>query len=249
MTALYPIREPVQDLFREADEAYASIKEHLRSAEWAELTHGEIERRLSDDGAELLRRLLQSHYTLRGQAKPLAPVVGADGMERTHVREGTGRQVETIFGTVRAERSAYSGRGRSALHPVDADLNLPHGKFSHEVERQVALGAARNSFDQTASLIDRTTAAAVANRQVEELAQSAATDFRAFYEERAFDPDSAEETGPLMILSFDQKGVVMRPEDLREATRKIGEKQARKLQTRYCKGEPHTRPSSRRGSR
>lgn len=241
MTALYTSQAPQEDLFSDADQAYASIKQRLLSPEWGDLEHAELERRLSPEGTELLRLLLQSHYTLRGQAKPLTPVVGADDAKRTHVREGTSRPVETIFGEVRAEREAYSGRGLSALHPVDADLNLPAGKFSQEVERQVALSAAQISFDATVDLVGRTTGASVAKRQVEELAQQAARDFHAFYEEREFDPAQAEDTGDLLILSFDQKGVVMRPEDLRDATRKIAEGNQRKLQSRYSKGEPHGR--------
>ena len=241
MTVLYSKESRYQELFRDADDAYESIKDHLLSREWGVLEHGELERRLTPEGWELMRRLLQSHYTLRGQARPVMAVVGMDGAERTHIRPETSREVETVFGTVEAEREAYSGRGLSALHPVDADLNLPQGRFSHEVERQVALGVAEKSFDGTVRLIGRTTGAAIAKRQAEELARSAASDFSEFYEEREFDPATADETGALMILSFDQKGVVMRPEDLREATRKVGENYRRKLQTRHCKGEKYGR--------
>jgi hypothetical protein len=45
----------------------------------------------------------------------------------------------------------------------------------------------------------------------------------------------------MLILSVDQKGIVMRPEDLRDATRKLAEGKLRKLETRHCKGEPHGR--------
>jgi len=120
-------------------------------------------------------------------------------------------------------------------------LNLAPSQFSLEVERRVALGAARNSFDATVELIAQTTRAGVAKRQVEELARRAAVDFDEFYARREFDSDHATEMGPLMILSFDQKGIVMRKEDLLDATRKIADGEARKLQSRRCKGEPHGR--------
>lgn len=241
MTAVYPSALLPENLFDFADVQYASIKERLISTDWGELDHGELERRLAPEGLELMRRLLQSHYTLRGQARPIVAVVGADGIERTHVRTETERKVVTIFGTVVAEREAYSKRGAPALHPVDADLNLPEDKYSHEVERQVALGAAERSFEATKRLIDRTTAARVGKFQVEQLAQAAAGDFDAFYELRKFVEGKTVDTGPFLILSFDQKGVVLLPEDLRDATRKLAEGNLRKLQTRYCKGEPHGR--------
>ena len=212
-------------------------------SDWVVLPESEVERRMFDEGAEVFRQLLQGHLTLRGQAKPVEPVIDSDGTAHTHIREGgeSGRPIESIFGTVRLERAGYRGRGLLALYPVDADLNLPPGKFSLEVERRVAVDAARNSFDSTGDLIERTTHASVAKRQIEGLARRAAVDFDEFYVRREFDSSSGTDMGPLMILTFDQKGIVMRREDLLDATRKISEGDARKLQSRHCKGEQHGR--------
>ncbi|MGH2360295.1 MAG: ISKra4 family transposase, partial [bacterium] len=165
----------------------------------------------------------------------------ADGIRRTHVRGDTHRPVVTIFGEVEARREAYSQRGVPALHPVDADLNLPEDKYSHEVQRRVALDAAEISFEGTVQSLGRNTAARVGKFQIEQLARAAAGDFEAFYELRKFVEGTVEATGPMLILSVDQKGVVMRLEDLRDATRKLAEGKLRKLETRHCKGEPHGR--------
>jgi hypothetical protein len=241
MKASYTNSAEMGGLFAEADELYACLKANVTSEEWRELEHGELERRAKPMADELMRLLLQDHYTLRGLAKPVGPVVGEDGVERTHLRDETDRRVETIFGTVQAERTAYSGRGLSALHPTDADLNLPDGLFSHEVKRQVVLGAIQNSFDETVSLVKRTTSAVVGKRQAEELVQSAAVDFSEFYDQRSFKAGALAGMGDVLVLSFDQKGIVLRMEDLREATQKAAAERARKLETRYCKGEPHGR--------
>jgi hypothetical protein len=78
----------------------------------------------------------------------------------------------------------------------------------------------------------------IAKRQVEELAVRAAQDFDAFYEQR----EPAPEAGPdLMVLSTDGKGIVMRHEDLREATRLAAEKKVNKLETRLTPGEKNNR--------
>ncbi len=241
MTAVYSSSLLPQSLFECADIHYCSIKEKVISRDWSGLDEGEIERRLAPECFELMRRLLQSHLTLRGQAKPTMTVVDAGGVERTNVRVGTHRPVETIFGTVRATRDAHSKRGLPALHPVDADLNLPVGKYSHEVQRRVALDAAEMSFESTMQSLVRNTAARVGKFQVEQLAQAAAGDFEAFYELRRFVEGTVAATGPILVLSVDQKGVVMRLEDLRDATRKLAEGKLRKLETRHCKGEPHGR--------
>ena len=252
MNALYNTESTIaRNLFREADETYAAIKLKVQQ-NWVELPESEVERRLFDDGAELLRQLLQSHVTLRGQARPVEPVVGTDGSERTHIREetGEGRPIESIFGTVHLQRIGYRGRGLSLLQPVDADLNLAPGRYSLEVERRVALDAARSSFDATGDAIARTTHASVAKRQIEELTRRAAVDFDEFYARREFDPGVARDTGPLLILTFDQKGIVMRKEDLLDATRKIADGEARKLH--FIVGGPDGRIAgwwARRGER
>jgi len=110
-----------------------------------------------------------------------------------------------------------------------------------ECERQVALGAAQLSFDNTVNLIKRTTGTTVGKRQAEELAQSAAVDFPDFYDKRKFEPGMLDCTGPIQVLSFDQKGVVLKLQDLRAATQKVAKKKQRKLQSRHSKGEPRGR--------
>ena len=48
----------------------------------------------------------------------------------------------------------------------------------------------------------------------------AAQDFDAFYAERQRRAHADAETGPILVLTVDGKGVGMRPEDLRTATRR-----------------------------
>jgi hypothetical protein len=53
-------------------------------------------------------------------------------------------------------------------------------------------------------------------------------------------PSTAQDSG-LLILTLDGKGVVMREQDLREATRKAAQTGKHKLQTRLSPGEKHHR--------
>ena len=139
---------------------------------------------------------------------------------------------------VRVARMGYGQRKVVSLYPRDAELNLPSESYSHEVRRHVAEEAARGSFDEAVDALGRATGAAVAKRQVEELARRAATDFDAFYESRAAaSPVEAEKTAPILVLTCDGKGVVMRPEALREATQKAAAERTRKLHKRLAKGE------------
>jgi hypothetical protein len=66
-----------------------------------------------------------------------------------------------------------------------------------------------------------------------------AQDFEAFYEMRH--AQGAEASEDLLVLTTDGKGIVMRPEDLREATRKAAARARPKLKTRLSPGEKRQR--------
>lgn len=110
--------------------------------------------------------------------------------------------------------------------------------YSHGVRRRVAEEAARGSFDETVSALARTTGAAIAKRQAEELAVRAATDFDEFYEARvAASREDAASTGSIVVVSTDGKGIVMRKKDLREQTRNAATNENHKIKKRLSKGE------------
>lgn len=201
------------------------------------MTHAEIERLLSTEGTELLRRMFQGHLDARGTGEVDAEVVGSDGVERTHARISE-RDLVTIFGRVRLSRMGYGQRGVESLYPRDCELNVPKEEHSHGIRRRVAEEAARGSFDETVAAMARSTGARVAKRQAEELAVRAAQDFDAFYATRAAEtPAEAKKTAPILVLTVDGKGIVMRAEDLREATRAAAATRTRKLSKRLSKGE------------
>lgn len=236
MTAVYRIESVAAQLFTAADTQYATMKETLTSTEFQGQTEAEVQRWLDVEQRELMRRLFQAFVTLRGQAQAQGPVVGADGVTRTQQRHGASRKLESVFGTVEVERTGHTGRGRTTLYPVDASLNLPQRRYSLEVDRQLAMSAARMSFDEALDMMGRQTAAHVPKRQAEEAVQRAAMDFESFYASTQLDDDGP--SGNLMVLTFDQKGVVLHLEDLIEATRKAAEGARQKMDTRRSKGEP-----------
>jgi hypothetical protein len=226
-------------LFADADAQYTAMKETLTSEDFQGKTEAEVQRWLAVEQRELMRRLFQSHITLRGQAQAQEPVVGADGVPRTHLRHEKSRKLESLFGTVEVERTGHSGRGLSTLYPVDASLNLPGTRYSQEVDRQVALLAARLSFDEALEMVGSLTGAHVPKRQAEEAVQRAARDFGTFYSGTQIEFEGS--TSELLVLTFDQKGVVLHKEDLAEATRKAAESSRYKMDTRLSQGEKRGR--------
>ena len=223
--------------FSYSQEKFNEIVTKLSSAELLRKEHGEVERLLKVEGFELLRRLMQDHLDLRADRETRIDIVGVDGNERPHTRP-TERQLEMLFGTVRVGRMGYSNKGVSRLHPLDGELNLSPDLYSHGVRRQVAEAGSKESFDEVVAELEITTGARVAKRQVEELAQRAAKDFDSFYETKSVQTqEQVAETGSVLVLQTDAKGVVMHKQDLRPQTRKAAQKRTRKMSKRLSRGE------------
>lgn len=237
MQATAITNEATNHLFSEAHRIMKDIEDELICPEALSAEHSEVERLIRDKTLGLMRALMQTHMDLRAAKEREVEVKGADGIERAQVRECT-RTLETIVGEVTVTRRMYQAPGVEGLAPMDAVLNLPEEHYSHGVRRFVAEECARSSFDEVVEQLERHTGAHVPKRQVEQLAVRAAQDFDSFYAERA---RAAEATSALLVLSFDGKGIAMRPEDLRPATRKAAEAMPRRLRTRLAPGEKSSR--------
>lgn len=227
------------DPFRDSRVRFTAVVDFLAGGQAAGMTHGELEVCLRAEGMALLRQLLQDSLDLRAVRETrLYEVADAAGLARGTAAAGRQRSLSTIFGPVAVDRIAYRATGCSDLHPADAVLNLPPESHSHGLRRLAALEAARGSFDAAAAAIFRATGVKVGKRQVEALASRAAADIDAFYTTHA--PDPAPD-GDVLVLSFDGKGVVMRPDGLRPATAKTAAQANHKLSARLSKGEKHGR--------
>ena len=222
--------------YDQSRQQFEDIVRSLDSEEARSMTHSELERDLEKKGRELMRKLLQEHLQTRGPGHCAQPVRDADGVERTRVRLQE-RKLESIFGTVATERTGYGQEASRSLHPLHAELNLPDERYSLELRRRVAEEAAKSSFDETFESIGKTTGGHVPKRQIEELVMRAAVDFDAFYQLRQAQPAEAQQTAPILVISVDGKGVVMRTRDLREQTRKAAIKRKHKMGARLSKGE------------
>jgi hypothetical protein len=237
MNTAYTTDTVERDVFSSAREQAEAMEQHLRSDDAMGATHGDLEVYVRREGREYERRLLQAHLELRAARERPVEARGSDGVVRSFRRDSH-RPLGTIFGSVAVLRLAYQAPGVAGLHPMDAALNLPDELHSHGVRRLVAEAAARCSYDEVIDSVATATGTTVHKRQVEELAIRAAQDFEAFYATRTVE---AEDTEDLLVLTFDGKGIIMRPDDLRPATRKAAAQATRKLTTRLTKGEKRNR--------
>ncbi len=220
-------------------ERFETVVGWLDGTDAASLTHAELEDRLQRDSRVLFCQLLQDHLELRAcREERLEAVADADGVARAAVEADHERLLTTIFGEVTHRRLAYRKKGHANLHVADAALNLPQEKHSHGLRRLAAVEASRDSFDGAVAALERATGQQLGKRQLEDLARRAATDFEAFYADRA---PPVGDLGDVLVLSADGKGIVMRPEALREPTAKAAAEEQQKLKTRLSRGEKRNR--------
>jgi hypothetical protein len=92
----------------------------------------------------------------------------------------------------------------------------------------------RGSFDAAKTAIEARCSKVLGKRQLELLVADAAVDVEDFYAARTPVARTAEE---LLVLEFDAKGVAMRPDALRPATRKAAARHRRRFHTRLASGE------------
>lgn len=225
---------PKEEPFAHGDRAYEMIQS-FAFGEGLKMEHSELERMLEEKGRELMRLVYEESLKRRGPGEAAGPVRDAEGETRTGSVEHT-RKVESIFGTVELTRSGYPRAGNDSLHPLDAALNLPEEKYSLEVRRRVAIEAAKGSFDEGIHTLKTYTGAHIPKRQFEELTTRAAEDFEAFYADRQSRAVTDPGSGSILVLTVDGKGIVMRPEDLREPTRKAAAERSENFTARLGRG-------------
>ena len=225
--------------FERSQALFARLLAWAAGEEALGLEHSGLEARLVKDGRELARQVLQDQLDLRAVLEPrVGGVIGAEGTPRRSVERGHERDLHTVLGEVQVTRLAYRAVGSENLYPADAQLNLPASRHSHGIRRLAALEAPRGSFEDAQAAIVRQSGQQIGTRQLRELTLAGAQDVGAFYAQRARTVSDGKD---LLVLSCDAKGVVMRPEGLREQTRTQAQNASGKLKTRLSKGEKTNR--------
>ena len=222
-------------MFAESRQRFNETVGWLSGSQAGGLSHAVLEQRLQVVGRELLRQLLQDHLDLRAiREERLPAVVGDDQVARAYAEPDHRRGLCTVFGQVTVTRIGYRAKSVDSRFPGDAVLNLPVGLHSHGLRRLAGIEAARGSFEQTVAAIERSCGVTVGKRQVETLAADAARDVDAFYETRS---GVRCPLGDVLVLTADAKGIVMRPDALREPTRRKAADSSHKMTTRLSRGE------------
>lgn len=216
-----------QHSFSTAEEKFYVMTDFLASEHSKALDLSGIEEYLFQEGRTLLRHLLCAHLAERGVGDIGPSVVGSDGIKRTHKRP-LKRTIKTLFGPLEIIRLAYSKPSFNSLFPLDAMLNLPCSNLSYTLQKHLILEIIEKSFHKSCESLQRWTGVTITNRQAQKVIIAAASEFQNFYYTRCQKEADDARICPLLVLTSDGKGVMVKIEDLRPATR---QKALRKKQT------------------
>lgn len=232
---IYPIDPKA---FFEARALFSKLECKLKSKEMRQTEHGEIEKEIKEDGYEIMRLLLQGHMDIRAENEIELGSVKHRNVEHNYIRNNCTRTLTSIFGKVTVSRKGYSACGNDSIYPQDSSLNLSVDQYSDGLKQQVANTVAFQSFEQSVKSIVTNNASSVPNRQVKAITKHLSQDFDAFYQAKQIDIHSKTD---ILVLSCDGKGIVMRQDDLRPATKKAAQSEEHKKKTRLSKGEKRNR--------
>lgn len=228
--------------FAASKRSFDALVAGLESTRTAQFSHDELEDLITGRGRELLRQLLQDHFDLRADREEIALAArreaGTLPAGRHRLEHGHLRALATVVGTVTVRRCALRAVGQPNIYPADAELSLPSGRHSHGLRKQAVVEAVRGSYDSAHAAITGRAGPVAGKRQLEALVAAAAVDIDHFYVTRIPAPAGPEE---LLVLTADGKGIVMRPDSLREATRTAAARAAPVFRTRLASGEKPNR--------
>jgi hypothetical protein len=234
----------IADPFARAVSFFTSLLTDFSHPDALGLPHQEVEEQAAAGGREVARLLLQGHLDLRARREETAlSALDAAGRARlgggrTRLEPGHRRELATVVGTVTVTRCALRAAGLPNHHPADEVLALPCERHSLGLRRLAVLEAVRGSYDTALDAVGRACGKVVGKRQLEHLVQAAATDVTAFYAARTPAPATA---ATLLVLSVDGKGIVMRPDHLREDTARAAKRAQHVFRTRLATGEKTNR--------
>jgi len=201
-------KQPLDFSLLRARKAFEELEGWVLSASAQALPLQDVEVEMEQRSREINRMMLQAHLNQRGtgySGRVLRCPTAVGTIAELRARRNDPCEIVSIFGSIKANRTAYVAEGQAAVHPLDAQLNLAARSFSYEVQRRIAGEIVRGPYDETVASLAQNLGVVIPKRSTEQIASDAAADFDAFYQRRTIPP--AERSGPIVVAAVDGKGV------------------------------------------
>jgi hypothetical protein len=170
----------------------------------------QIEADLWDLALQLGRRGLAAFFAACGSGDLGETLTLPDGRQLRRLDDLHPRRYVSVFGAFRLERTAYGSRGGQAIQfvPLDDRLQLPPGAFSYLLQDWDQALAVEQAFSQVSQAIARMLKLKQSVDSLEGMNRQMAQDVGLFRDSQPSPP--AAEEGPIVVVTADCKGIVMR---------------------------------------
>jgi hypothetical protein len=171
----------------------------------------ELERGLFAQLLRLGHQLLELFFGWCGPGDRGGQVSLQDGQPVKRLEQSRLREYQSVFAAHALTRVVYGTREGQKIEyvPLDAQLQLPAGKFSYLLQEWDQALAVEQPYRQVSAALERILGFAQSVHSLERINQQVARSVEAFWAARA--PAPAAEGAQLVVCSADSKGVVMRP--------------------------------------
>jgi len=169
----------------------------------------QTERGLHSGLLELGRQLLAAFVAGQNNGN-LGPSIEYQGRTLQRLEDLHRRRYVSVFGELSIERYAYGTRETQKLEaiPLDARLGLPEDEYSYLLQEWDQSHCVQNAYEKSRSSIERILGLRQSVRALEHMNGHMAKSVEGFRQQQPAPP--AQEEGPILVLTADRKGVVMR---------------------------------------
>jgi hypothetical protein len=211
------------------ESVFADLQTCVRTAAQEGWAMHELERKVWQELLRLGRAALGQFLTLVGSGDVGETLTLSDGEELRRLPDTHERRYVSIFGKFRIPRVVYGSREGQKIEcvPLDNRLQLPDSDFSYLLQDWDQSLCVEQAFGQARTTVARILGLNQAVDSLEHMNQEMAELATTF----VLNQPTPEEEGDVLVLSADQKGIVMRrPADAPapKAHRTKGDKASRK---------------------
>jgi hypothetical protein len=167
--------------------------------------------------------LLKLFFRTRAAARPETPTTSEGVAMRYHSRRSV--RYISIFGELWVARHYFTAPRQAGAAPLDAELSLPDTAYSDLLRDWGAYGDTEQAYRETQLLLERMLGLTLSVATLEQQALRSAADVEAFYAQPSA-PLAAEQSGSILVVQADGKGVPMTKAALEQPVR-LGKGQKR----------------------
>jgi hypothetical protein len=169
----------------------------------------QTERGLFSGLLELGRQLLTAFVAGQNNGN-VGPSLEYEGQTLQRLEDLHNRRYVSVFGVLSIDRCAYGTRETQRLQviPLDARLGLPKDEYSYLLQEWDQSHCVQNAYEQSRSSVERILGLRQSVRALEHMNGHMAKSVEGFRQQQPAPP--AQEEGPILVMTADRKGVVMR---------------------------------------